>query len=245
VNSVFFVARDVLFLIGMSAAGFADLMDIRLLYLISALMLLLAGLVVLVIPGLGQPSAQWKRTLSLLRGIEAAPRLGAGRAASKSDVERFISHMPQLLEMSPKERAQLASDTLVADAPGGKVVVYRGETSDSAYFILKGKVAAGYLQDDDYVILNYLQEGDFFGEVAALMGAQRTANVITEEDCELLIIPSKVLKQLTQKYEGLREMFYATMTERLNQTELPRGATLDQQLLRDLRTSVPKPVAEE
>jgi MFS family permease len=243
VNSVFFVTRDLLFLVGMSAAGLADLMDVRLLYLISAIILLIAGLVALVVPGLGQPTAQWKRTLSLLRGIEAAPRLGAGRPATSFDVERFISHMPQLSGMSPKERAQLAADTLVAEAPGGKVVVYRGETSDSAYFILKGRAAAGYLKDDDYVILNDLQEGDLFGEVAALMGAQRTANVITEEDSELLIIPSGVMKQLAQKYEGLREVFYTTISERLSQMDLPRGVTFDQQLLRELRRS--EPVAVE
>lgn len=243
VNSVFFVTRDLLFLVGMSAAGLADLMDVRLLYLISAITLLIAGLVALVVPGLGQPTAQWKRTLSLLRGIEAAPRLGAGRPATSFDVERFISHMPQLSGMSPKERAQLAADTLVAEAPGGKVVVYRGETSDSAYFILKGRAAAGYLKDDDYVILNDLQEGDLFGEVAALMGAQRTANVITEEDSELLIIPSGVMKQLAQKYEGLREVFYTTISERLSQMDLPRGVTFDQQLLRELRRS--EPVAVE
>ncbi len=244
VNSVFFVARDMLFLIGMSAAGLADLMNVRLLYLISALTLLVAGMVVLVIPGLGQPTAQWKRSLSLLRGIEAAPRLGAGRSTSTSDVEKFISHMPHLMGMSQKERAQLASDTLVAEVPGGKVVVYRGEISDSAYFILKGGAAAGYLKDDEYVILNDLHEGDFFGEIAALTGSQRTANVITEEDSELLIIPSKVIKQLAWKYEGLREVFYTTMTERLSQTELPRGVSFDQQLLRDLRSTTHKPIEE-
>ena len=245
VNSVFFVARDIFFLIGMSAAGLADLMDVRLLYLVSAIMLLFAGIVVLVVPGLGQSAAQWKRTWSLLRGVEAAPRLGAGRSASMSEVERFISHMPQLAGMNPKERAQLAADTLVAETPGGKVVVYRGEASDSAYFILKGSVAAGYLKDDEYVILNYLHEGDFFGEVAALTGAQRTANIITEEDCELLIIPSKVMKRLAQNYDGLREIFYTTMSERLSQMELPRGVSMDQQLLRELRTVTHEPVMEE
>lgn len=239
VNSVFFVARDVFFLIGMAAAGLADLMDVRLLFLISSILLLIAGLVVLVVPGLGQPSAQWKRTLSLLRGIEAAPRLGAGRAASRSDVERFISHMPALMRMSPRERAQLVADTLVAEAPGGKVVIYRGETSDSAYFILKGSAAAGYLKDDDYVLLNYLYEGDFFGEMAALTGAQRTANVITEEDSEFLIIPSRVMKRLAQDYEEVRDVFQATMQQRISQMEMPRGQSFDQQLLRELRTSVP------
>ncbi len=237
VSSVFFVARDILFLVGMGAAGLADVMNVRLLNLISALMLVVSGLIVLVLPALGQSRAQWKRTISLLRGIEAAPRLGAGRPAVLEEVERFIRHMPELSAMNPKEKAQLASETLVAQAPGGKVVVYRGEASDAAYFILKGSVAAGYLRDDDYHILDTLREGDFFGEVAALTGLARTANIITEEESEFLIIPSKVMQRLTRQYAALGVRLHTTIGERLNLTELPRGTSFDQQLLRELRTN--------
>ena len=244
VSSAFFVARDVLFLIGMSAAGLADYIDVRLLYLISALMLVLAGTALLFLPELGQSRAQWKRTINLLRGVEAAPRLGAGRPATLFEVERFIGHLPELTGMSPKERAQLASDTLVAEAQGGKLVTYRGEASDAAYFILKGSVGVGYIKDEEYVILNYLHAGDFFGEVAALTGMQRTANIITEEDSEFLILPAKVLKRLTQRYPSLNVMFHTLIGERLSQTELPRGTNFDQQLLRDLRTSQPDLKAE-
>ena len=239
VSSAFFVARDVLFLIGMGAAGLADYMDVRLLYLVSALMLVFAGIALLFLPELGQSRAQWKRTMDLLRGVEAAPRLGAGRPATMSEVERFISHLPELAGMSPKERTQLASDTLVADASPGTLVTYRGEVSDVAYFILNGSVGAGYVRDQEYVFLRNLREGDFFGEVAALTGMQRTANVITEEDSQFLIIPSKVMKRLTQKYPALNVMLYTTIGERLSLTELPRGTGFDQQLLRDLRTSQP------
>jgi CRP-like cAMP-binding protein len=193
----------------------------------------------LILPGLGQPAAEWKRTLSLLRGAEAAPRLGAGRTATRSEVDRFIGHMPEMAGMSAVERQQLASQTFVAEAPGGKIVVYRGETSDMAYFILKGSVAAGYIKDDDYVIASYLREGDFFGEIAALTGAARTVNIITEEESEFLIIPSKVMQQLAKQYDGLRQVFYTTMAQRLSKIELPRGISLDQQLLRELRTNLP------
>jgi MFS family permease len=241
VSSAFFVSRDVLFLLGMGAAGLADYMDIRLLYLISALMLIAAGIVILFMPGLGQSRAEWKRTFALLRGVEAAPRLGAGRAATLPEIELFIRHTPALAGMSPKERSQLASNTLVAEAPGGKIVVYRGETSDAAYFILQGSVGVGYLRDDEYVILNYLHEGDFFGEVAALTGMARTANIITEEDSKFLIIPSKVMKDLARKYTSLNVMLHTLIGERLTQTELPRGTSFDQQLLRELRTSQPVP----
>jgi len=238
VNSAFFVVRDVMFVMGMALAGLADVMNVRTLLIISSFALLFAGAVVLILPGLGQPAAEWKRTISLLRGAEAAPRLGAGRTATRSEIDRFISHMPEMAGMSPKERQQLAAQTLVATAPGGKIVVYRRETSDMAYFILKGSVAAGYIKDDDYVIASTMREGDFFGEIAALTGAARTANIITEEESEFLIIPSKVMRQLAKQYDGLRQVFYATMAQRLSKIELPRGTSLDQELLRELRTNV-------
>ena len=244
VSSVFFVTRDVLFLIGMSAAGLADYLDVRLLYLISALMLVIAGITLLFLPELGPSLAQWKRSLALLRGAEAAPRLGMGRPATMVEVERFVGRLPQLSGMSPKELAQLTSDTLVAEAPGGKVVTYRGEESDAAYFILKGSVGVGYLREDEYVILRYLHEGEFFGEVAALTGMPRTANIITEEESEFLIIPAKVMKSLVKRYTSLNVMLHTMIGERLSQMDLPRGTSFDQQLLRELRTNQPEMEAE-
>lgn len=238
VNSAFFVVRDAMFVLGMALAGIGDLFDLRILFLISSLALLLVGIVVLVLPGLGQPAAQWKRSWAFLKGVEAAPRLGAGRIATRSDVERFVARMPELRGMSAKQLDKLTENMMVAEADEGTVVVYRGEVSDSAYFILRGKVAAGYLKDDEYVILNDLKEGDFFGEVAALTGVERTANIITEEQSEFLIIPSKVMRRLVEKFAGLRAVFYTTMAERLSMIELPRSPSLDQQLLRELRTNV-------
>ena len=239
VSSAFLVSANILFLIGMSVAGLADYMDVRVLVFISSLMLVAAGILYLVLPEFGQSRAQWKRTISLLRGAEAAPRLGAGRPATLAEVDRFVGHLPYLSGMSQKERGQLASDTLVTETKFGQIVTYRGEESDSAYFILKGSVGVGYIKDLDYVILNYLHEGDFFGEVAAMTGMLRTANVITEEDCEFLIIPSKILRRLAGKYPGLNVMLHTTIGERLSSTELPRGTSFDQQLLRELRTAQP------
>jgi len=244
VSSVFFVARDILFLIGMAAAGLADYFDVRLLFLISAIMLIAAGLTLLFIPELGQSRAQWRRTIDLLRGVEAAPRLGSGRPATLSEVDRFIGHLPELTGMSQKERTQLASNTLVVETPPGKVITYRGEESNAAYFILKGSVGAGILRPNEYVILNYLRAGEFFGEVAALTGMTRTANIITEEECEFLILPAKVMRGLVTKYPSLNVMLHALIGERLSQTELPRGTSFDQKLLRDLRTSQPDLEAE-
>ena len=236
VFSAFFVTRDVMFMVGMAMAGLGDVFDLRFLYFTSSFIILIAGIMIPFMPGLGQPAAEWKRVISLLKGIEAAPRLGAGRTATLSEVERFISYLPELTEMSAKERRQLASATLVAEAAGGKMVTYRGEESDAAYFILRGSVGVGFIRDYEYVILNYLREGDFFGEISALTGMTRTANIITEEDSEFLILPAKVIRTLTKKYPSLNVLLHTRIGEHLSQTELPRSTGFDQQLLRDLRT---------
>ena len=239
VNSGFFVVRDVMFVIGMLMAGLGDVIDVRMLYLVSSIALLVAGVASIGLPGLKQPAGEWKRLLNLLRGVEAAPRLGVGTAATVAEIDRFIAHRPELASMSDRERKQFASDTLVAEAPAGKIVVYRGETSDAAYFILKGSVGVGFIKGDEYVILNFLKEGDFFGEVAALTGSARTANVITEEDSQFLIIPARVMRRLAKNYADLREVFYSTMAQRLSVTDIPLGTLLDQGLLRELRSNTP------
>jgi CRP-like cAMP-binding protein len=153
------------------------------------------GAVVLILPGLGQPAAEWKRTLSLLRGVEAAPRLGTGRTATRAEIDQFINYMKEMEAMPSKERDQLATQMLVA--------------------------AAGYIKDNDYFIASTMREGDFFGEIAALTGVARKVNIITEEECEFLIIPSKVMRQLAKKYDGLRQVFYTTIAQRLSRIELP------------------------
>jgi MFS family permease len=56
VNSAFFVARDSALVLGMAAAGLADLYDVRALYFGSALLLLAVALAALVLLGVGRPA---------------------------------------------------------------------------------------------------------------------------------------------------------------------------------------------
>lgn len=241
VYSALFVSRDIVYMLGMAAAALADVFDVRVVIFTSALALLATGLLALTLPGLGQPAAAWRRAISLLRGAEAAPGLGVGRMATLADFDLLASHLPPLSGLSAKERQSLASQTLVADAPGGAIVVRKGEVSDAAYFILSGQAVAGYAEAGSYRLLEVLNPGDFFGEIAALTGAPRTANVITEEPSTLLQIPSLALRQMMSHPE-LNRLFLSKMTERMarmNLLDLPRFAGLDQQLLRELRTPEP------
>jgi len=240
VNSVFFVSRDVLFLIGMAAAGLADFIDVRLMYLSSAILLLGGGILVLVLPGLRQNRAEWRRALSLLKAAPAGIGLGLGRLALPADMDILIGLLPSLSALSAKERNNLISRAHVVEVPAGSTILRHGEISDSAYFILAGRAVAGIaIGEGSYRSLSTMIPGDFFGEIAALTGAARTADVVAQENTSLMQIPAQALRSLTGN-PALSAIFLAKMTERLSRTslnELPRFAGVDQQDVRELRTT--------
>ena len=97
VFSAMFVSRDVLFLIGMAGAGLADIFPVR-----DARRRLrrssssCAGIATQFAPGLGQPAAEWRKSLQLLRTAPEAPGLGAGRPANMLDLDRLIDVLPEL-----------------------------------------------------------------------------------------------------------------------------------------------------
>jgi CRP-like cAMP-binding protein len=240
VNSAFFVVRDVFYLLGMVAAGLADVMDIRLLFLLSSLILLAVGVWVAWLPGLRQEAAEWRRALSLLRAAPTAPGLAPGRAATLSDLDALIGRLPALGRLGARERRQLVADARVTEAPAGTVVLRHGETGDSAYFVLAGRAVAGVATEDGgYRSLSSMSAGDFFGEIAALIGSPRTANVVAEDDMTLMEVSASALRGLMPD-PALRQVILARMAERLNRTsvsDLPRFAGYDQRTLRELRTA--------
>ena len=240
VNSVFFVMRDVLFLVGMGAAGLADTIDVRLMYLAGALILLVGGILVMVLPGLRQEGAEWQQALGFLRAARSAPGLGTGRAALPADFDLLVGLFPSLSGLTVKERQGLVRQARVQEVPEGTTILRRGETGDAAYFILVGKVVAGLTSEGgDYRSLETMTAGDLFGEIAALTGAARSADVVATDASTLLQVPAEALRGLMSK-PALGAIILAKMTERLNRSslsELPRFAGYDQQVMRDLRTA--------
>lgn len=238
VSSTFSVASNVFFLLGMMLVGLADFFDIRVVYLVTALATLALGIATAVLPGLGQPAAEWRRAVALLRGAAAAPGLLRTRGATPADYASLAVHLPVLGGLSPAEVRELASTTLVAEAPAGSVIVRTGEVSDAGYFIIDGRAVAGRDEDGGYRPLEALNAGDFFGEIAALTGVPRTAQVVADADTTLIQVPATVLRKMSAKPE-LNRLFLSKMTERMmrmDMVDMPRFAGLGSQELRQLRT---------
>ena len=83
----------------------------------------------------------------------------------------------------------------------GEQILKEGEPGRSFFVIIEGKVRVfKRLSDGTELQLAELGEGAFFGEMALLSGAPRTANVAAVEDTELLEITDTVLREVVEAH---------------------------------------------
>ena len=241
VFSAFYVMRDVIFLFGMAGAGLADIVDIRVMIIGASSLLIVSGLFTLVAPGLGV--ATWRAASARLQAAGAAPGMATlpMRAATLADFDRLAARIGPLTRLSAEQRSAFIRSATIRDIPTGTRIVQHGDRASSAYFILDGSTTAGIPAGDGFRGLSTMSAGDFFGEIAALTGSPRTADVIADADTTLLEVPAEALRA-TMVVPEIQKLIHATLTTRLLRTEaadLPRLAGVDQASLRDLRTPRP------
>jgi CRP-like cAMP-binding protein/Na+/melibiose symporter-like transporter len=240
VFSAMFVVRDVIFLVGMASAGLADIIDIRLLVIGASLILVAIGGVSLFAPGIGRPAAEWRRGLRVLRA-GGTGALGPARPAAAEDLDVLVSSMTAFGRLDGEQRDALLRAAVVREVAAGVRVITRGDAATSAWFILAGEAVAGIPESDGgYRVLSVMGTGDVFGEIAALTGSARTADVVATEASTLLEVPAEALRGVMVVPEISRLML-ATLSERLlrsDQPDLPRLSSLDQASLRELRQAV-------
>jgi CRP-like cAMP-binding protein len=150
----------------------------------------------------------------------------------------LLDQVPVLALLEDSEQAQFIKGARVHTVPEKGMILQRGGLSEEAFFILEGRVVAGVPGNDgEHRPLSILLPGDFFGEIAALMGIERTADVVAEEESVLLEVPAENLKRL-MSHPRIRYLLLSRLTERLSRThvtDLPRLAGFDPDTIRDLR----------
>ncbi|TAL09106.1 MAG: cyclic nucleotide-binding domain-containing protein, partial [Chloroflexota bacterium] len=243
VFSAFAVSRDLVFLTGMAMAGLADVLPIRGLVVAASLVLVGSGVLIQFMPGLGTPAAEWRRAARLLRTASTGPLAPAGRPATEADFDRLLRLIPELGDLDVSRRADFLVGAMVRMADPGSAIVRVGDAGDSAFFLLDGKVVAGIpTEGGDERSLSAMYAGDFFGEIAAITGSTRTANVVADTATELFEVPAATLKGLMD-IPAMNDLITLKLQERLTRTanaDLIRLAGLDQRDLKDLRRRRPK-----
>ncbi|HAG95787.1 MAG: cAMP-activated global transcriptional regulator CRP [Pseudomonadales bacterium] len=104
--------------------------------------------------------------------------------------------------------------------PAKSTLIYAGDDSDALYYIIKGTVMV-VIEDDDgrEMIMAYLNEGDFFGEMGLFdEAAGRSAWIRAKTECEVAEISYTKFKQLAKEDADILFAVSAQIAGRLRAT---------------------------
>jgi CRP/FNR family cyclic AMP-dependent transcriptional regulator len=104
----------------------------------------------------------------------------------------MLEHIPLFSNLPPPELAALEKRATTKGYAKNTILVSEGDNTDSLFVIQAGKVKV-FLSDEEgkEVILNIHGPGDYFGEIALLDDAPRSASVMTLEDSRMLVISKR------------------------------------------------------
>jgi CRP/FNR family cyclic AMP-dependent transcriptional regulator len=101
------------------------------------------------------------------------------------------------------------------------IIVEAGEPSESFFFVLDGTLAISIKSEDDQdLILNYVNAGDFFGEMGLYkrVAKVRYATVQAKTECEVAEITYEGFHNLKDEFPDILFHIGSQMAERLTQT---------------------------
>jgi CRP/FNR family cyclic AMP-dependent transcriptional regulator len=104
--------------------------------------------------------------------------------------------------------------------PAKSTIIYAGDESDALYYILKGSVTV-MIEDDDgrEMIMAYLNEGDFFGEMGLFENdPSRSAWVKAKTECEVAEVSYPKFRQLAREDADILFTVSAQIAGRLRAT---------------------------
>ena len=115
------------------------------------------------------------------------------------EIEQLIETFPMFAELDDSAHEELLLLFRPRSASPGDRVIRTGDRGDSMFFIASGAVEV-QLEDDEIP----LGAGAFFGEMALLTGARRTADVVAVDFCQLFVLDRRDFNLFMSRHPQLR-----------------------------------------
>lgn len=129
-------------------------------------------------------------------------------SASNPPRTALFGEVPLFARLTPDACAMIEAGAIVKNFPKGAIIVTQGDESQTMYVVLEGRLRVYRAQEDGKEItLGGLAKGDYFGELALLDPAPRSASVMALQASRLALLPrSHVLQCLDQQPELARNL---------------------------------------
>ena len=150
--------------------------------------------------------------LALIAGILATAFAQEIRRHAFLRTWDIVAKVPFFTMIGAAAIAEVARLLRPRDYPAGAVIMRRGESGDCMYFIASGEVEVAVEPGSESL---RLQPGEFFGEIALLTGAARTATVVATQACTLLQLDIVDFRELIGRQPDLARIIYDAAHQRL------------------------------
>jgi putative peptide zinc metalloprotease protein len=166
----------------------------------------------------------------LFRDVERAAALGQQFQATRRDYRGLLQRMPLFTTMDPGELQLLCTCLREEHFPAGRTIVRQGDKGDKFYIIRWGHVQVT-MRDEQGVmdVVNQLGRGDYFGELALLGDAPRSATCRAIVPTDVLSLRRLDFDRLVKARFALREKVDASIARVDLLCQMPVFAELDTQ----------------
>jgi CRP-like cAMP-binding protein len=132
-----------------------------------------------------------------------------------------LASVPLFSDLSQPEIALLASSLRTRRYRRGEVIFHQGDPGDALHIILSGRVKISSPSETGVeAILTTLRPGEFFGSLALLDGAPRSASATAVESTETVILPRDRFRQLLNDSTEIRDHVFAELAGELRRLTL-------------------------
>jgi CRP-like cAMP-binding protein len=100
----------------------------------------------------------------------------------------------------------------------GAYIFREGDEGRDMFFILAEHVRVEKQAGSLTKTLIELKEGEYFGEMAAIIGAPRSASALAVDDCSIAVIDSDTFSQLLRERREVAVLFLREFSHRLMRT---------------------------
>jgi len=103
--------------------------------------------------------------------------------------------------LSEAELEELARQVVRRRAGRDEVVFLQGDAGDGLYVVARGHVGiVRQSPEGDELLLALCEPGEYFGDLALLDGAPRSASAVAVEDCALLFLPRRAFRAVLEAH---------------------------------------------